>query len=244
MENELSRVVDALPGLIWSALPDGCTDFVNQRWCEYTGLSTGEARDEGWQVAVHPDDRPRLTDDWEAILASGAQGDIEARMRRFDGTYRWFHVRACPLFGEKGEVVKWCGINTDIQTRKTAEEAIRAEENRFRVIIDGLPAIVTLMSSDGQFEHANQYMLDYIGVTLEQMKLKDRPLGKAYHPDDRPAILVKWMECVRTGEPYDHEARLRRADGKYRWFHTQGYPLRDAEGRIVLWYLKSKRGLS
>ncbi|RUY52543.1 PAS domain S-box protein, partial [Mesorhizobium sp. M7A.F.Ca.CA.001.13.2.1] len=237
MENELSRVVDALPGLIWSALPDGCTDFVNQRWGEYTGLSTGEARDEGWQVAVHPDDRPRLTDDWEAILASGAQGDIEARMRRFDGTYRWFHVRACPLFGEKGEVVKWCGINTDIQTRKTAEEAIRAEENRFRVIIDGLPAIVTLMSSDGQFEHANQYMLDYIGVTLEQMKLKDRPLGKAYHPDDRPAILVKWMECVRTGEPYDHEARLRRADGKYRWFHTQGYPLRDAEGRIVLWYL-------
>ncbi|MES0198588.1 PAS domain-containing protein [Mesorhizobium sp. M0011] len=237
MENELSRVVDALPGLVWSALPDGYTDFVNQRWCEYTGIPADEARGRGWQVSVHPDDLSRLTDEWAAILASGAPGDIEARMQRFDGAYRWFHFRACPLVGDNGQVIKWCGINTDIEDRKNAEDALRVEENRFRVIVDGLPAIVTLMSADGQFEHANQYMLDYIGVTLEEMKLKDRPLGKAFHPDDRPAILVKWMECVRTGEPYDYEARLRRADGKYRWFHTQGYPLRDAEGRIVLWYL-------
>ncbi|TIL65684.1 MAG: PAS domain S-box protein [Mesorhizobium sp.] len=237
MENELGRFVDALPGLVWSALPDGYTDFVNQRWCQYTGLSVEEARGQGWQVAIHPDDRPSLTDCWGTILASGAPGDMEARLRRFDGAFRWFHFRTCPLVNDNGEVVKWCGINTDIEDRKVAEEALRVQETQFRVIVDGLPAVVTLMSADGQFQHANQYMLDYIGVTLEEMQMKDRPLGKAFHPDDRPAVLVKWMECVRTGEPYDHEARLRRADGKYRWFHSRGFPLRDAEGRIVHWYL-------
>ncbi|WP_179295846.1 PAS domain-containing protein [Mesorhizobium sp. WSM4312] len=237
MESELSHVVDALPGLVWATLPDGHTDFVNRRWCDYTGLSLEQASSQGWQAVLHPDDAPRFVEGWDAIVASGSPGELEARLRRVDGVFRWFNVRTCPLVNANGETVKWCGINTDIEDRKCVEEAFRVEENRFRVIVDGLPAIVTLMSADGQFEHANQYMLDYIGVTLEDMKRKDRPLGKAFHPDDRPAILVKWMECVRTGEPYDYEARLCRADGEYRWFHTQGFPLRDVNGKIVLWYL-------
>ena len=90
MENELSPVVDALPGLVWTALPDGHVDFVNQHWCEYTGLGVDEAYGHGWQTAIHPEDLPELLERWQSILAAGEPSKMEARLRRFDGEYRWF----------------------------------------------------------------------------------------------------------------------------------------------------------
>src|SRR3712207_4145361 len=96
MQNEIRRIIDALPGLVWSALPDGQIDFVNQRWCKYTGLRLEEACGCGWQVAIHSVDVPELRERWQSILASGESGEIEARLRRFDGDYRWFHISAKP----------------------------------------------------------------------------------------------------------------------------------------------------
>lgn len=93
MENELSRVVDALPGLVWTALPDGRFDLLNRRWCEYTGMKLAEACDCGWQSAVHPDDLSSFLERWRSILASGQPGEIEARLRGFDKVYRRFLLR-------------------------------------------------------------------------------------------------------------------------------------------------------
>ena len=90
MENDLSSVVDSLPGLVWTAQPDGQVDFLNRHWCEYTGLSVDEAHGSGWQTAIHPDDLPGLLERWRSILAAGEAGSMEARLRRFDGEYRWF----------------------------------------------------------------------------------------------------------------------------------------------------------
>ena len=87
MENQLSRVVDALPGLVWTALPDGHIDFLNQRWCEYTGISVDEAYGRGWQTAIHPEDLPGLLERWRSILASGEQGEMEARLRNHVAGY-------------------------------------------------------------------------------------------------------------------------------------------------------------
>ena len=84
MEDEIIRVLNALAGLVWAALPDGQVDFVNQSWCEYTGLSVDEARGSGWQSAIHPEDLPGLLERWQSILASGESGEMEARLRRFD----------------------------------------------------------------------------------------------------------------------------------------------------------------
>ncbi len=114
MKNEVSRMVDALPGLIFTALPDGHIDFINQRWCEYTGLGVDEACGRGWQAGIHSEDLPELLERWRMILASGQQGEMEARLRRFDGEYRWFLFRACPLGDPSGQVVEWCGIATEI----------------------------------------------------------------------------------------------------------------------------------
>jgi PAS domain S-box-containing protein len=103
MESDLNRVVDLLPGLVWTALPDGQADFLNQRWCEYTGLSIVEACGEGWQTAIHPDDLPGLLNRWRSILASKVSAEMEARLRRSDGEYRWFLFRTRPLADASGQ---------------------------------------------------------------------------------------------------------------------------------------------
>jgi len=234
MENDLNRVVDMLPGLVWTALPDGQVDFINQRWCEYTGLSGAEACGEGWQTAIHPADLPELLDRWRSILASNAAGEMEARLRRSDGEYRWFLFRTRPLADASGQVAKWCGLNIDIEEVRQAEEALDARERHFKLIFDGLPALIILMNPEGDLVRANRHCLEFFRATLEE--LRGRGQVHSYHPDDRPRLLAAWKKALETGQPYVSEGRRRRADGVYRWFHTRGLPLRDAEGRIVLWY--------
>ncbi len=243
MEIELRRIVDALPGLVWTARLDGHIDFLNQRWCEYTGLTVEEAYGRGWQTAIHPDDLPELLERWRSILASGEPREMEARLRRFDGEYRWFLFRTNPLIDASGQVVKWCGMNTDIEDRRRSEETQRAHwwlsssarEHHFRSVGDDIPGLATLMTPAGEVEIANRQVLEYFGATLKE--LKGWAIADTVHLDDLPDILAAWRGAVETGHPYDAEARLRRADGVYCWFHTHGFPLRDTDGRIVLWYL-------
>ena len=243
MEIELRCIVDALPGLVWTARLDGHVDFVNQRWCEYTGLSVDEAYGWGWQTAIHPDDLPELLERWRSVLASRESREMEARLRRFDGKYRWFLFRTNPLIDASGQVVKWCGMNTDIEDRRRSEETRRAHwwlsssarEHHFRSVGDDIPGLATLMTPTGEVEIANRQVLEYFGATLKE--LKGWAIADTVYLDDLPDVLAAWRGAVETGQPYDAEARLRRADGVYRWFHTHGFPLRDTDGRIVLWYL-------
>jgi len=243
MENQLSHVVNALPGLVWTALPDGHIDFINECWCEYTGLRVDEAYGQKWQTAIHPEDLPELVERWRSLTASGKPGEMEARLRRFDGEYRWFLFRMSPTGDASGQGVKWCGIGADIGDRRRLEDAMDtrwwlwapARELHFRSIGDSIPGHAALVTPAGEIEIVNRQAMEYIGATLEQ--LKGRAIGDSFHPDDRPDVLARWKESVETGHPCDFEARLRRADGIYRWFHTRGFPLRDTEGRIVLWYL-------
>ncbi len=149
MDSEFRGVIDALPGLIWTANSDGYADFLNQRWLEYTGLSAEDAMGAGWQAALHPDDRITVLARWRDQLERGQSGELEARLRRHDGEYRWFSFRFCPLTDTSGRIAKWCGINTDIEDLKRADEAARTSEHRFRSILEGLPVGVTLTMPDG-----------------------------------------------------------------------------------------------
>src|SRR6266446_679842 len=126
---DVRLVVDAIPTLAWSARADGSADFFNRRWLDYSGLSSEEARDWGWTGALHSDDLNRLVDYWRSVLASSEPGEIEGRLRRCDGSYRWFLFRATPSFDNDGRLVKWFGTNTDIEDRKRAE-CLLAGENQ------------------------------------------------------------------------------------------------------------------
>ncbi|MBV8473370.1 MAG: PAS domain-containing protein, partial [Hyphomicrobiales bacterium] len=111
MNTEFSRAfVDALPELVWTARLDGHADFLNRRWLDYSGLSEDEAIGLGWQTVVHPEDLPQLLERWLSRLEPGRSQQAEARLRRFDGVYRWFQFRSNPVTDATGRVVKWCGI--------------------------------------------------------------------------------------------------------------------------------------
>jgi PAS domain S-box-containing protein len=96
-EDRYRTMIDAIPAMAWSSLPDGSVEFANRRWHDYTGLSAEELRGGGWKVAVHPDDLETVIGKWRELLASPQPGEIEGRVRRFDGEYRWLLFRAEPL---------------------------------------------------------------------------------------------------------------------------------------------------
>jgi PAS domain S-box-containing protein len=231
-EDRLRVIVNTIPTLAWSTRPDGSALFFNQRWLDYTGLSTEQALDFGWRKAIHPDDASLMSDYWRSILASGEPGEIEARLRRFDGEYRWFLFRANPLRDDSGNVVKWYGTNTDIEDRKRAEEALRGREHSLRLIVDSIPGLLCTNTAAGDVELVNQTLLNYTGKSLEELK----NWTQAVHPGDLPAVASLWARSVETGHPFNVEVRVRRADGIYRWFHCRGLPVRDSENRIVRWY--------
>ena len=126
-ENQFRAIIDTIPALAWSAHLDGSAEFFNQCWLDYTGLSFEQVRGWGWTVALHSDDLTRIVDYWQSVLASGEPGEIEGRLRRFDGVYRWFLFRATPSFDNDGRLVKWFGTNTDIEDRKRAECLLSGE---------------------------------------------------------------------------------------------------------------------
>jgi PAS domain S-box-containing protein len=130
-EDRLRLVIDTIPTLVWRAGPEGIPDFLNQPALDYTGLSLDQATT-GWPRAFHPDDKKRMLEKWSAIRQSGMRGGLEARLRRFDGEYRWFLFRAEPLRDESGDIVKWYGSSTDIEDRKRTEQALHESEQRFR----------------------------------------------------------------------------------------------------------------
>jgi formate hydrogenlyase transcriptional activator len=132
-------VVDAIPTLAWSARSNGSADFFNERWLGYTGLSAEQALDWGWTAAIHSDDLNRLVDRWRSALGSGEAGEIEARLRRSDGVYRWFLFRATPSFNNDGRIVKWFGTNTDIEERKRAESLLAGENLVLEMTAKGKP---------------------------------------------------------------------------------------------------------
>src|SRR5258705_11007718 len=148
-EVRLRKILDTIPTLAWCNLPDGSNDFVNQRWSDYTGLSQEEVKRVGCKVAIHPEDLPKWLDEWRTLVASGEGGEIEARLRRNDGAYRWFLIRVEPLQDESGEIVRWYGTNTDIDDLKQTEEKLRQDERELRRITDAIPQTIVIQDPAG-----------------------------------------------------------------------------------------------
>src|SRR6516164_2653428 len=232
--SELRHFIDHVPALGWSALADGSLEYVNQRFRDYTGLSPDELYGSGWKSAVHQDDIQPLESWSQELIQSREAGTTEVRLRRFDGSYRWYLVFANPLRDEAGNILKWYGTNIDIEDRKQAEATLRARELSWRQIIDNIPGFVNTAGATGAPEFFNRPEQEYFGKTNEE--LKDWGRSGVIHPEDLPGVIEAWTKSIETGQNLDIEARFLRADGVYRWFQMRAIPARDAEGKIRDWY--------
>ncbi|GHO56706.1 PAS domain S-box protein [Ktedonobacter robiniae] len=228
-EGEIRALIDAIPQLVWTGRPDGYVDFYNQRWRDYTGLSTEEVEGEGWMQCTYPEDRQRVLETWQRAVQTGRPYEAEQRLRHgTTGEYRWFLMQATPYTDAQGTILKYVGTCTDIHDKKQAEDEIR-------VLANAIPQIVWMMRPDGSCEYCNQRWRDYTNMTSEQSQ-GDGWL-QAIHPDDQQRVLERWQRAVQTGRPYEAEQRLRHGTTReYRWFLVRGVPHRDDQGTILKWF--------
>jgi PAS domain S-box-containing protein len=161
------QIADTIPQMVWTARADGALDYVNARVVEYTGQPKQSHYGWGWKGVVHPEDQENCVAVWTRSLQSGERYEVEYRLRRADGAFRWHHGSALPLRSADGRVLHWFGVCTDIedQVRSTqALEALVAErtrafldsEQRFQLFMDALPAPAWIRNADSRYAWVNQ----------------------------------------------------------------------------------------
>ncbi|MDB5503561.1 MAG: multi-sensor signal transduction histidine kinase [Tardiphaga sp.] len=239
IQRELQLTIDSIPAMISAYRPDGVHSYVNAVWTDYTGMTLDEVVAAKSAGLFHPDDPERAA--WQASLASGEPLMTEAPIRRADGVYQWFSIRRTPLRDDQGRIVRWYSIGFNIEDRKNADNALRdsearlaAAERQLRQTLDHIPILAWRTKPDGYAEYLNKRWLDYAGFTLEDS------LGWQWmtviHPDDLPGLQSTWTKMLEAKVPGECEARMRRADGAYRWFLFRAEPLRDEVGAVAGWY--------
>ena len=231
-ERELRQIVDSVPGMIVVANSAGQQEYANRRFLDFTGTTVDELMGFDGLNLIHPDERELVTIEWLRCSALGKPLELDHRLKRFDGIYRWVHVRVDPFLDDRGRIIRWYGLLTDIDDQRSAEEKLRRSERDLRLIFESIPAMVYTFNAVGDVELVNQRLLEFLGTTSEGLN----EWISFIHPDDRVRVLALWKSTIEAGDSFDVEHRLRRGDGVYRWFNSRGTPVRDAEGHVVRWY--------
>jgi PAS domain S-box-containing protein len=168
-------------------------------------------------------------------VRSGQEFAFETRsLRAKDGAYRWHLQQAVVLRDAEGKVLKFVGTTTDIDDQKRAEEKIRQSEKEARQLLDLSPLHITELGPDGARLYTNRASLDYYGMTLGEWRGAD--LQRVLHPQDAGLVANDLPGKLQNGSPFEYEARLKRKDGQYRWFHYRLSPMSDEQKRITRWY--------
>ena len=226
--------VNTIPSLVWQGFPDGSIEFQNQRWIEYTGCSLEEGRGWGWTVSIHPEDLSTLLVRWRAIVAAGAPGEGEARLRSLDGSYRWFLFRMAPARDRSGGIAGWCGTATDIDSLKQAEVALRRSES--------------YLAEAERLSHTGSWAYDIpSGVpvywSLERCRIsgfdpaKGHPTLEEYRalhtPEDWMKLMSAFDQAIRDKADFVTDSREILADGTVKYLHIVGHPMLDSHGKVV-----------
>ncbi|RWA64043.1 MAG: PAS domain-containing sensor histidine kinase [Mesorhizobium sp.] len=235
-----------IPGFGWSANADGRLRVLNAAALEYVGITVEEMReimdadDSWWLRFVHPDDVETTVAKWRHSLQTGEPMIEEQRLRRVDGTYRWFRETGVASRDERGRIVGWYGHAEDIDDRRKAEAALRQSERELRLLVDTVPTMIWLMTPAGLPYYFNKRFVDWAGI--DSTKVEPRGTRQfashveLFHPDDRAAVKAVFQKSFARGEPLQHKGRLCRKDGEYRWIDSRFEPLRDEDGAILRWY--------
>jgi formate hydrogenlyase transcriptional activator len=235
-EQNFRLIVNSMPGLVSTLTASGEIEFVNNQTLEYLGKPFDELKNWAVSDAVYPDDLPDVIATLRTSIETGQPTSVELRLRRADGTYRWFLLRRLPQRDSQGHIVRWYTLMTDVEDRKQAEDKIRRSETELRQILDFAPQYVAVVAPDLDRSHlyANQMALDYLGFSLEEWRNTDR--HEYIYPDDWERVIRETQDKFLSGFSHEFELRFRGKDGKYRWFLIRWNPVRDERGRVTRWY--------
>src|SRR5262249_42981559 len=230
------QIVDNIPGLVATTGAMGEVEFLNRQTLEYFGNTSEELKNWALIGAVHPDDLPRVIEARKKSIIAGDIYDIEHRCRRAEGVYRWFQVRGLPVRDAEGTIATWYLLLTDIDDRKKAEEALRSSERNLSLMINAIPTSIHVLRTDGSVLYANQAVLDYSGLRLEDVQREDYR-SRVFHPEDVERLREERRDALARAVPFETEQRVLGKDGQYRWFLIRYNPLLDERGKIDRWYV-------
>ena len=233
-EERLRLVIDTVPALIHTGLPDGSLDFFNKRWLKYVGLSLEDVSGWKWTATIHPEDVGATVDNWRASVRAGASFTHEARLRRADGEYRWMFLRKVPLRDDRGNIVKWYGSGIDIEDRKRAEQALRRSE---AYLAEGQKLSHTgswawNLSSGEVFWSQETYRIFGIDPAKPASALVEAFLERI-HPEDRARVAQGLKTAATQKERYETDYRIVLPGGSIRYIHEVVYPVTNEADEVI-----------
>lgn len=233
-EQRFRATANAAPVMIWMSGRDRQSTWFNQRWLEFVGRAIEQEVGDGWCDNLHPADFDRTLDTRSAAFDARRAYEMEYRLQRDDGAWRWVLERGTPNLGPGGEFEGYIGTCIDITEHRETVEQLRESRARFKTLAESLPQMIWTCLRDGYCDYLSRQWLDYTGRSEAQQ------LGTGYleqvHPDDRVQVHMEWARVIASGDTFDVSFRIRRFDGVYRWFKTRAVPLRDPAGRILKWF--------
>jgi PAS domain S-box-containing protein len=233
-EQHYRELTEAMPSIIWMATADGREEYYNQQWMDFSGLSLEQTLAQGWLSLIHPDDRAEALRVWTNAIAIGQGYQVEQRVRRHDGEYRWLLVHALPLRDENGEVIRWLGTAMDIHARKQAEAMIQQSEERFRLVARATNDAIydlDLVNKRGWQNEAGNRLLGFERTDIDSgcETWKER-----LHPDFRDKVPASLRRAIEQGkDQWVYEYPYRKPDGTYAHILDRCHIIRDAQGTPV-----------
>src|SRR5476649_2386088 len=235
-EEEFRTLAEAVPHHVWTARPDGLLNWFNPRVYEYAGSGPGELDGEKWGQIVHPEDVPGAVAAWTKAIGSGEAYEVEFRLRRADGAYRWYLARAVPARDEQGNIIRWIGTNTDVHDQKLiagelaelnatlaqrVEEKTRERDRIWNVSQD----LLVVAYRSGVWRTVNPAWIRTLGWS--EAELLGRTSEWLEHPDDGGLTRAQVNNLIRGDLTVRFESRFRHKDGSYRWLSWTGVPDQD-----------------
>ena len=224
---DLQLLIDSIPALIHTSLPNGYLDYFNQRWLDYVGLALEDLQGWKWTNAIHPDDVAGIVEKWRACLASGEGFEYKARVRRADGEYRWMMHHKVTLRDEFGKIVKWYGSSIDIDDQKRMEQAMRRSE--FYLSEGQRLAQMGSWAFDpaGFFDYWSPQLFAIYGLDASKAAPTLTEYLATIHPQDREFMAKTIERMLAEGSGCDVKKRIVRPNGAIRYVRCVGIPVFD-----------------
>jgi len=233
-EDRIRLIIDAVPAQLWTENPEGIVDFVNRRWIDYTGMTLEQAVGSGWNRMVHPDDIERVLTKWRKLIAEGKPREIESRLRRSDGEYRWFLSRCYPLVDRSGHILGWYGSDTDIHDLKQAEETLRRSEG-YLAEAQRLSHTGSWASSPvtGEIKYLSEECYRVLGFDQHVGQPRYETFIQRIVPEDQAKVREAVETAGRENSEYELEYRIIHPGGEIRDIHVIGHPVLGPSGIAV-----------
>ena len=212
-EYEFHMLAESMPQIVWVTRPDGWNIYFNQQWVDYTGLTLEESYGHGWNKPFHPDDQRRAWDAWENATKNNGTYSLECRLRRADGIYRWWLIRGVPFINENGEITKWYGTCTDIESIKQAEQELLASEEKYRSLFNNSEVGMFRTRIDGsEILEFNEKYLSILNYSHDEVK--GRPSINLWADKHERDEMIKMLNA--SGHVKDFECRILNKQGEIR----------------------------